>query len=111
MNTNLAGVDLVVMISVWSQKRTTMIVLTSKKTIYHQIDYYLKFFDAFENTTYKELSRPAVLHEAFHFLPLIDKANKERQSTLALKKKWLTKNCWTRVITLLVGECVVDMMR
>ena len=111
MKTNLAGVDLFVMIYAWSHKRTTMIVSTSGKTIRHKIDYHSKFVDAFDNTTYKELPRPAVLHQAFHFLPLIDEANKERQSTLALEKKWLTKNCWTRVITSLVGECVVDMMR
>ena len=111
MKTNLAGVDLFVMIYAWSHKRTTMIVSTSGKTIRHKIDYHSKFVDAFDNTTYKELPRPASLHQAFSFLPLIDEANKERQSTLALEKKWLTKNCWTRVITSLVGECVVDMMR
>jgi hypothetical protein len=111
MKTNLAGVDLFAMIYAWSQQRTTMVVSTCGKTIRHQIDYHSKFVDAFDNTTYKELPRPAVLHQTFHFLPLIDEANKERQSTLALEKKWLTKNCWTRVITSLVGESVVDMMR
>ena len=70
--TNLVGVDLCVMIYVWSHKRTTMVVSTSGKTIRHKIDYHSKFVDAFDNTTYKELPRPAVLHQAFHFLPLID---------------------------------------
>ena len=87
-----------------------MIVSTSGKMIRHRIDYHSKV-DAFDNTTYKELPRPVVLHQAFRFLPLIDEANKERQSTLALEKNWRTKNCWTRVITSLVGEYVVDMMR
>ena len=111
MKTNLSGFDLFVMIYAWSQERTTMVVSAIGKTNRHRIDYHSKFVDAFNNTTYKELPRLAVLYQAFHFLPLIDEANKERQSTLALEKKWLTKNCWTRVITSLVGECVVDMMR
>ena len=111
MKTNLAGVDLFVMIYAWSQQRTTMMVSTCGKTIRHRIDYHSKFVDAFDNTTYKELPRPAAVHQVFHFLPLVDEANKERQSSLALEKKWLTKNCWTRVITSLVGECVVEVMR
>ena len=51
MNTNLAGVDLFVMIYVWSQKRMTVVVSISRKMIYHQIHYHLKFFHALHNTT------------------------------------------------------------
>ena len=44
-------------------------------------------------------------------MPLIDEFNKEPQKKLALEKKWQTRNCWTRCITSLAGQCVVDLMR
>ena len=111
MKTVLAGVDLYVMVYAWSQKRTCFVVSTCGKTIRHSVDYRAKFADQFDNTSANEYPRPAILHQLFHFLPLIDETNKERQSALALEKKWPTKNCWTRVITSLVGKCVVDLMR
>ena len=52
-----------------------------------------------------------MLHQLFYFLPLVDEANKERQNALALEKKPLTKNCWSRLITTLFGQSVLDLMR
>ena len=88
-----------------------MVPATDGKTVHHRIDYHSNFVGAFNNTAYKDLPRPVVLHQTFHFLPFIDKANKERQSTLSLEKKSLTKNCWMRAVTSLVGKFVVNMMR
>ena len=87
------------------------IVSTCDKTITHRISYESKYADHFDNTAFNELPRPAILHQLFHFLPLVDEANKERQNALELEKKLLTKNCWTRLITTLLGQSVLDMMR
>ena len=84
---------------------------TCGKTIMHRISYESKYADHFDNTKFNELLRLAILHQLFHFLPLIDEANKERQNALALNKKILAKNCWTRLIMTLLGQSVLDSMR
>ena len=111
MKTNISGVDLYVMAYAWSQQRSCRIVSTCGKTITHRISYESKYADHFDNTAFNELPRPAILHQLFHFLPLVDEANKKRQNALALEKKLLTKNCWTRLITTLLGQSVLNMMR
>ena len=111
MKANISGVNLYVMAYAWSQQRSCRIVSTCGKTITHRISYESKYADHFDNTAFNELPRPAILHQLFHFLPLVDEANKERQNALALEKKILTKNCWTRLITTLLGQSVLDLMR
>ena len=111
MKANISSVDLYIMVYAWSQQRTCMIVSTCGKTITHRMTYQLKYADQFDNTEFNDLPRPAVLHQLFHFLPLIDEANKERQNALALEKKIITKNCRSRLITTLLGQCVLDCMR
>ena len=44
-------------------------------------------------------------------IPLIDEHNKSRQNLLALKKQWLTKNCWSRILTTFLGMSLVDIHR
>ena len=78
MKTNTSGVDLYVMFYTWSQHRSCMAVSTCGKTIRHKIDYQSKYANQFDNTEWNNLPRPVVLHQLFHFLPLIDEANKER---------------------------------
>ena len=52
-----------------------------------------------------------VAHMLYEFLPLIDEHNKARQNALAVEKHWLTKNCWTRILTTFLGMSVVDLQR
>ena len=59
----------------------------------------------------KELSRPAIVHNAYHFLPLIGEFNKDRQRNLALEKCWPTRSCWTGTITSMLCECVTNLVR
>ena len=84
---------------------------TCDKTITHKIRHESNYADQFDTTEFNELPRPAILHQLFNFLPLIDKANNERQNALALEKKILTKKCWIRLITALIGQSVLDLMR
>ena len=86
-------------------------VSTCGKTIRHVKDYYAKFSDGYDNKETCTYPRPASAYQTWHFLPLIDEFNKDRQKMLALKKKWPTRNCWTRCITSITGQCVVDLMR
>ena len=102
MKANISGVDLYIMVYVWSQQQHCLVVSTCGKMVTHKIKYRSKYANQFDNTEFNKLSRPAVLYQLFNFLPLIDKANKERQNALALEKKILTKNCWNRLITTLI---------
>ena len=111
MKANISGVDIFAMVYSWSSRGLTYIVSTCGKTIRHKQDYYTKFSDNHDNTVTKPLPQPALVHVLFHVLPLLDEFNKERQHTLGLEKSWLTRNCWRRYITSLVGECVTDMVR
>ena len=37
--------------------------------------------------------------------------NQNRQGTLALEKKWNTRDCWFRLFTTLVGMCTIDALK
>jgi len=86
-------------------------VSTCGKTTKHPEKYVSSFEDEFGNTSCKELDRPSIAHFLHEFLPLIDEHNKQRQSLLNLERCWLTKDCWFRLLTTVVGVCVVNMHR
>ena len=50
-------------------------------------------------------------HMLYEFLLLIDEHNTACQKSLALEKCWMTKSCWNRIITTLLGMAVVDVQR
>ena len=111
MKTRISGVDLFAMVYAWSQKGFSCMVSSCGKTVRHSEDYRSKYSDEYDNKCTHDYARPAVAHQLYHFLPLIDEFNKERQKTLALEKKWPTRNCWRRCVTSIIGQCVVDVMR
>ena len=51
------------------------------------------------------------VHFLYEFLPIIDEHNKQRQSILAIERKWQTRHCWFRLLTTMVGFSIVDMHR
>ena len=61
-------------------------------TIPHKILYTSRFEDNHGNLPEKQLSDPTVVRVLYKFLPSIDEHNKLRQTVLALKKAWFTKN-------------------
>ncbi len=79
------------------------------KTVRYEQSYISRFEDEHGNVQEKELPRPAQAHMLYEFLPLIDEHNKARQNSLALEKCWMTKSCWNRIITTLLGMAVVDV--
>jgi len=111
MKTNIDGCNLFVMAYAWSQKGIAYIVSTCGTTVTHEVNYYSKFENEYGNVEVKELTRPAIAHMLYEFLPLIDEHNRQRQGILALERKWPTKNCWMRIITTLIGMSVVDEQR
>ena len=111
MQTNISGVDLFVMAYAWSQKGVAYFVSSCGTTVQHEKAYISRFEDEYGNVQEKELPRPTIAHFLYEFLPLIDEHNKTRQSALALEKVWLTKNCWTRLMTTFLGMSVVDLQR
>ena len=111
MKAVISGVDLFIMVYVYSNKRVAYFVSTSGMTVRHSISYKSRFEDGYGNPTFKLLPRPAIAHFAYEFLPLIDEHNKARQSNLALEEKWPTKCCWFRLFTTFIGMAVVDQQR
>lgn len=111
MKATISGVELFVMAYAWSSRGVAYMVSTCGKTVMHRDAYMSRFEDEYGNVQEKELPRPAVAHFIYEFLPLIDEHNKARQSVLALEKKWLTKNPWTRLLTTFLGMSVVDLQR
>ena len=67
------------------------------------------FEDDYGNVSSKELCQPKIAHLLFDYLPLIDEHNKQQQKILGLEMKWPMRNCWFRLLTTLVGMCMVDL--
>ena len=111
MRATIAGVNLMAVAYAWSQKGVSYFISTCGSTDPHEIKYESKFEDEWGNTNYKLIDRPCFAHFLYQYLPLIDEHNKQRQSLLQLEKRWLTKCPWTRLVSSILGMCVVDMHR
>ena len=110
MKSTIVGLDLFVLVYTWSQSSMAYMVLKCGKTIQYVEDYYTNFSNGYNNKETCAYPRPAIAHQMWYLLPLIDKFNKEQQKMLALEKMWPTKSCWTRCITLMTGQFVVYLM-
>ena len=69
------------------------------------------WLDANGNRCDRKIPRPEVASLYFKGNNVIDVHNQNRQGTLALEKKWNTKNCWFRLFTTLVGMCTIDALK
>ena len=111
MKATVADVPIIAVAYAWSQKGVSYFVSTCGCTEPSDIKYESKFEDAWGTTAIKLIDRPELCHFLYEYLPLIDEHNKQRQSLLALEKRWLTKNVWFRLISTLLGQSTVDMHR
>lgn len=109
--TTIAGVNLLAIAYAWSQRGVTYILSTCGSTAPSDKMYTSYFEDEFGNVGCKEILRPRIASMLYDYLPLIDEHNKQRQSILGLERKWPTRHCWFRLLTTLVGMCVIDMHR
>ncbi len=111
MTANISDVNVIAMAYAWSQRGISYILSTCGSTEPSDKLYMSYFEDDFGNVGSKEVSRPKLAHLIYDYLPLIDEHNKQRQKILGLERKWPTRNCWFRLLTTLLGMCVVDMHR
>jgi hypothetical protein len=95
----------------WSQRGISYILSTFGSTRPAEKMYQSYFEDDYGNVGSKEISRPELVHLLYDYLPLIDEHNKQRRKNLGLEQKWPTRNCWFRLLTTLLGMCIVDMHR
>ena len=107
--TTIAGVNLLAIAYAWSQRGVTYILSTCGSTAPSDKMYTSYFEDEFGNVGCKEILRPRIASMLYDYLPLIDEHNKQRQSILGLERKWPTRHCWFRLLTTLVGMCIIDM--
>ena len=107
--TEIAGVKLYAMAYAWSQKGVSFILSTCGSTEPSDTPYFAWYQDDFGGATFKPLPRPRMAEFILNFLPVIDEDNNARQNRLALEKTWPTENPWFRLLTTVVGQCVVDM--
>jgi len=110
-HTTISGVPLIAMAYAWSQRGISYILSTCGSTATAEKTYMSYFEDDYGNVGSKEISRPELAHLLYDYLPLIDEHNKQRQKILGLERKWPTRNCWFRLLTTLMGMCIVDMHR
>ena len=107
----ISGVDLIAMAYAWSQRGISYILSTCGSNEPAEKMYVSYFEDDYGNVGSKEIRRPELAHLLYDYLPLIDEHNKQRQRILGLERKWPTRNCWFRLLTTMLGMCIVDMHR
>jgi hypothetical protein len=108
---NMIKVKLMVLVYGWSQRGLSYFISTGRSTELHDENYLSSFKDNFGNIVYREISRPKFAHFLYDNLPLIDEANKQRQSVLNLENCWSPKDCWFKHLITLTAMSVVDMHR
>lgn len=111
MRTRIGGVDLIAIAFAWSKKGVSYFISTCGSTEPSPILYESKYEDEWGVPATRLIQRPKIAHFLFDYLPLIDEHNKQRQSLLALEKRWLTKDCWFRLGTTMIGMSIVDFHR
>lgn len=111
MSAEISGVRLLAIAFAWSQSSIAFFISTIGITAPAAQSYQSNFEDDFGRKCSKMIRRPEIVDFIYRFLPVIDNHNKSRQHSLALERKWPTKNCWFRLYTTLIGMSVVDLYR
>jgi hypothetical protein len=105
----VSGVRLIALACAWSQRGVSYILSTCGSMEPAEKMYMSYFEDDYGNVGSKEINCPKLAHLLYDYLPLSDEHNKQRQKNLGLERKWLTRNCWFRLLTTLMGICIVDL--
>ena len=111
MTAVINGTDILALAYAWSAKGVSFFVSTHGQTHPHPLMYKTWFEDDYGNAMCKDLPRPEIVHAFYDLAPLVDEHNQQRQGILGLERKWLTKNCWSRLNTTVLGQSVVDLQR
>jgi len=111
MRSTIGGVPLFALAYAWSKAGVSYFLSTCGSTAVASEMYETNFEDEFGNIQTRKIPRPKVASFLYNFLPLIDEYNKQWQSILGLEKSWPTRDCWFRLLTTVIGMCVVDFHR
>jgi hypothetical protein len=71
----------------------------------------MRYTDGFGNLCTRDVERPDVISTFFQDSNVIDAHNQCLQHNLALEKKWLTKDAYFMLATMLIGINMVDCYR
>jgi hypothetical protein len=88
MKAEISGVDVLAIAYVWSHSSCSFFVSTCSSTYPAEQSKTTHFEDEFGIVSTKQISRPHLLEWVYHFLPLIDKHNRQLQNLLNLERKW-----------------------
>ena len=70
--------------------------------------YIAKWPDEHGNLKQRHVVHPSVISKYFNVSNIIDRGNHLRQGELMLEEHWITRDAWFRIITTILGVCVVD---
>jgi hypothetical protein len=105
----ISNVKLMAVVYGWSQRGLSYFISTGRSTELHDKKYLSSLEDNFGNIVYREINCPKFGHFLYDNLPLINEANKQRQSVLNLENCWSPKDCWFKLLITLTAMSVMDM--
>ena len=111
MSIEIAGVKLLAMCYAWSKKGFSYFITTVGSAAAGDQSYTTYFEDDNGVVSSRDIPRPSICSYLYEKLPVIDEHNRQRQNLLGLERCWPTDSCWFRLLTTLVGQCVVDYHR
>jgi hypothetical protein len=77
----------------------------------HQSPHISYHEDQYGGTGTRHVPRPVLAHFLYNALPRIDEHNKQRQSVLAVERKWPMTCRWFKLLAGFVGMSAVNMQR
>jgi len=111
MTAEIAGVKLLAICYAWSKKGFSYFITTVGTAAAGEESYTTYFEDDNGVVASRDIPRPSICSYLYQKLPCIDEHNRQRQNLLGLERCWPTDSCWFRLLTTLVGQCVVDYHR
>jgi len=111
MTAEIAGVKLLAICYAWSKKGFSYFITTVGTAAAGEESYTTYFEDDNGVVASRDIPRPSICSYLYQKLPCIDEHNRQRQNLLGLERCWPTDSCWFRLLTTLLGQCVVDYHR
>ena len=109
LQTTVQGVDLVALEYKYSRRKVLCFLFQKGYgSIKPGKPYVAKWKNSHNNTISKEIPRPDVVARYFQNSNKIDVHNQSRQHDLRLEKCWVTRCGVCRIVTTIIGICVVD---
>ena len=105
------GVDVALVAYLFSHSAKPVMLLTNFGSTRNGKLYHPKFQDEFGNISEADVPRPDIITEYFKINTIIDDRNHVRQHSLQIERKLPTTCAFTKCITGMLGETIVDLLR